>query len=223
MITLYSHNKAPNGWKVAIVLEELGLKYETKFLEFDSEPAIKGAEHVKYNPNGRIPTIIDHDNEDFTIWESNSIIKYLVDRYDKNNKISFPPGSKESYLVDQWMTFQVSGRGPYFGQITWFRYRHPEKVPTAIERYQKEAVRVISVLDGVLSNQKYLVGDKLTIADLVWYPWNYLLDTEVNLLQEASDSIKEEFKSYKNFHRWNASLKEVEGVKKAYESRNHAA
>jgi glutathione S-transferase len=85
-----------------------------------------------------------------------------------------------------------------------------------------QALRVVSVLDGVLANQKYLVGDKLTIADLVWYPWNRMLDTDVNLLQEASDTLKEEFKSYKNFHRWHKSLEEVSGVKKAYDARSQA-
>ena len=115
--------------KVAIVLEELGLKYDTKYLEFgNEEQGVKGPEHLKHNPNGRklflttlmfhsisnpmsgIPTIIDHDNNDFTIWESNSIIKYLLAKYDTGHKLSFPADTNESFLVDQWMTFQVSGQ-----------------------------------------------------------------------------------------------------------------
>jgi glutathione S-transferase len=109
-----------------MVLEALGLKYETQFLEF-SKNEQKAPEFTKYNPNGRestfdrldehganqltgIPAIIDHDNDDFVLWESNTIIKYLADRYDKENKIHFPAGSKDSYLVDQWMTFQASGQ-----------------------------------------------------------------------------------------------------------------
>jgi glutathione S-transferase len=109
-------------------MEELGLKYETKFLDFQSGEH-KAPEYTKFNPNGRkyiirtppkflasqqppigIPTIIDHDNNDFTIWESNTIIKYLVDRYDKDSKIHFPFESREYYETDQWMNFQVSGQ-----------------------------------------------------------------------------------------------------------------
>jgi len=216
MITIYSHKSAPNGWKVAIILEELGIQYETKYLEFGDDPkvGVKGPEHVKHNPNGRIPTIIDHDNNDFTLWESNSIIKYLVERYDKENKIHFPSGTNEAHLVDQWMTFQVSGQGPYYGQITWFKFAHSEKVPSAVERYQKEALRVISVLDSALSKGKYLVGDKLTIADIVFYPWNYVLVDNPNLVQETP--LAEELKKYKNFWRWHEEIGALETVKKVY-------
>jgi len=220
MITLYSHKKAPNGWKVAIVLEELGLKYETKFLEFGAdEPGVKGPEHLKLNPNGRIPTIIDHDNNDFTLWESATIVRYLVDRYDKDHKLSFPAGSAESYLVDQWMTFQVSGQGPYFGQALWFKHRHPEKLPSAVDRYQKEIIRVVSVLDGVLAKQKYLVGDKMSIADISFYVWDYyLFFNPPDLL--ADSPYKEELMKYKNFLRWHEEVGQMETVKKLYEQRN---
>jgi len=215
MITLYNHNTAPNGWKVAIVLEELGLKYESKYLEFgDGDTGVKGAEHVKLNPNGRIPTIIDHDNNDFTLWESNTIIRYLVERYDKDRKISFPAGTNESFLVDQWMTFQASGQGPYFGQISWFKRSHPEKIPSAVERYQKEAIRVISVLDSVLANQEYLVGNKITIADISFYVWDYPLLNPTYLLRDSP--FEAELQKYKNFLRWHEEVEQLESVKKAY-------
>jgi len=218
MITLYSHKRAPNGWKVAIVLEELGLKYETKLLEFGAEePGIKGPEHLKLNPNGRIPTIIDHDNGDFVLWESNSIIKYLIETYDKENKLQFPRGTKEYFLVDQWMTFQVSGQGPYYGQVTWFKLMHPENVPSALERYRKEVIRVLSVLDGVLANQKFLVGNRLTAADFVFFPWNDLIFNPPNMLDDSP--YRAEVENFPNFLRWHETIKQHPSVKKAYEDR----
>lgn len=85
--TLYTHNGGPNGWKVAIVLEELGLSYDSIYLDFNSGEH-KEEKHTKYNPNGRIPTLIDHQNNDLVIWESNAILLYLVGKYDKDHKIS---------------------------------------------------------------------------------------------------------------------------------------
>lgn len=111
------------------------MKYETKFLDFGKGEQ-KDPEYTKYNPNGReyqhlippmaeemlmkmlscfpgIPTIIDHDNNDFTLWESIAIMKYLVETYDKEKKLFFPGGTKESYQVDQWLAFQSSGQVSY--------------------------------------------------------------------------------------------------------------
>jgi len=169
------------------------LKYETKFLDFNTGEQ-KAAEYTKFNPNGRIPAIIDHDNDDFVLWESIAIIKYLVDRYDKDNTIHFPAGTKESYLVDQWMLFQVSGQGPYFGQAAHFIKYHPLQLPTAIERYQKEVIRVISVLDEVLANQDYLVGDKPSIADFTFVLWNMSLDFLLGRSELSEDELKKKYK-----------------------------
>jgi len=206
MITLFSHKGGPNGWKVATVLELLELKYETKFLEFSE---MKTPDYEKFNPNGRIPAIIDHDNDDFVIWESNAIIAYLADRYDKDRKYSYPHGTKEAYLIDQWMTFQASGQGPYFGQLSYFCGYHPEKIPSAIERYRKEAMRVTSVLDGVLASRPYLLGDKLTIADLTFIPWNVRLPVRIN-----GSPFEEELAGYKNTLKWHEGLLELPAVKK---------
>ncbi|KAI0713200.1 thioredoxin-like protein [Fomitopsis betulina] len=166
--TIYTAPRAPNGWKVAFVLGELGLEYESVYLDLDTDEQ-KGAAHTTYNPNGRIPTLIDHSNADFVIWESCAIMQYLVDRYDTAHRISVA-GADEHQL--QWLFFQASGQGPYYGQASWFLVYHPEKVPSAIERYSKEIVRVLGVLEGVLSKQEWLVGGKCTIADIVFITWN---------------------------------------------------
>ncbi|KAH9921024.1 thioredoxin-like protein [Fomitopsis serialis] len=168
--TLYTHKGGPNGWKVAFVLSELGLTYESVYLDFNKGEQ-KAPEYTQYNPNGRIPTLIDHKNNDFTIWESNAIIVYLAEKYDTAHRISAAtPEDKIKQL--QWLFFQASGQGPYFGQAIWFKVYHQEKVPSAIERYQKETVRVISVLDGVLKKQEWLVGDKVSVADISFVSWN---------------------------------------------------
>ena len=213
--TLYTHLTGTNGWsvqlsriirihthydvlyltrKVAVVLEELGLTYESIYLDFGKEEQ-KKSPHVDYNPNGRIPTIIDHKNGDFVIWESNAIFLYLVDKYDTEKRLTVTD-ENEKHVLNQWLFFQASGQGcvpccahirmtrpmltdaharsPYFGQAAWFMHYHPEKIPSAIERYQKETQRVVSVLDGVLAKSPsgWLVGGKVTIADLAFITWN---------------------------------------------------
>ncbi|OJT13983.1 Glutathione S-transferase 2 [Trametes pubescens] len=171
--TLYTHSVGPNGWKVAIVLEELGLDYHSVYLAFDKGEQ-KSPEYTKYNPNGRIPTLIDHKNNDFVVWESGAIITYLAEKYDPEGKIS-AKGFEEKMKQLQWLFFQASGQGPYFGQAGWFMRFHPEKFPSAVERYQKEILRVLGVLNDVLSKQEWLVGDKCTVADLCLIPYVALL------------------------------------------------
>ncbi|GJE90968.1 glutathione S-transferase [Phanerochaete sordida] len=185
--TLYTHDRGPNGWKVAFVLEELGLTYESKFLDFNAGEH-KGPEYLKLNPNGRIPALVDHKNNDFIIWESNAVIQYLVDRYDTAHKISVAPGTDEYYTQLQWLYFQASGQGPYFGQVAWFVVYHPEKVPSAVERYRNEVRRVLGVLESVLSKQEYLVAGKPTVADLAFLTWNNIAET---FLLENFDFAKE--------------------------------
>jgi glutathione S-transferase len=109
-ITLYSHAGGPNPWKVAIVLNELGVPYNSTF------PKVKEQPYLSINPNGRAPAIED-PNTGITLWESAAIVKYLIDTYDKDGKISYS-SSPEKYLQDQWLAFQISGQGPYFGQVS---------------------------------------------------------------------------------------------------------
>ena len=97
--------------------------------------------------------------------ESNAILTYLVDKYDPEHKIS-ASNDADKYHQLQYLFFQSSGQGPYFGQAAWFANWHPEKLPSAIERYKKEILRVFGVLESVLSKQEWLAGDKATIADL---------------------------------------------------------
>lgn len=168
-----------------MVLEELGLTWEPVYLNFEQ---MKQPDYTKYNPNGRIPAIIDHRNGDFVLWyvpfsplrilspltsptirESNAIIQYLADKYDPEHQLSVAD-ENEKYTLTQWLYFQSSGQGPYYGQAFWFANAHPEKIPSAMERYRKEARRVLGVLESVLSKQEWLVGGKLTVADISFVP-----------------------------------------------------
>ncbi|VUC37053.1 unnamed protein product [Clonostachys rosea] len=114
------------------------------------------------------------------IWETGTIILYLIERYDTENQLHYDSLDKK-ILCKQWLMFQVSGQGPYFGQFT---YLHPEKLPSAIERYSNEIKRVLGILDGVLGaelNKEWLVGDRITYTDLAFMPWNDRLDATLGV------------------------------------------
>ncbi|KAI0360537.1 glutathione S-transferase C-terminal-like protein [Trametes cingulata] len=198
--TLYGH-MGPNPLKVAIVLEELGLDFETVVVDIRKDEH-KKPEYLKLNPNGRLPALVDHNNNDFVIWESDAILLYLVDKYDPEHKLSVAD-AEEKYKLLQWLFFQASGQGPYFGQAFWFERYHPERIPSAIERYQKEILRVFGVLDSVLSKQDWLVGGKLTIADLSFIIWNEGALTFTGIKQLQGVDIE---KQYPAFYKWHQKL-----------------
>lgn len=166
-LTLWAHTTGPNPWKVAMIIEELKVPYEIKFMDF---PDMKKAPFESINPNGRVPAIED-PNTGISLWESGAIVEYLVETYDKQNTISFAAGSKEYFETKQWLYYQMSGQGPYFGQAVWFTRFHPDKVPSAIERYVNEIRRVSGVLNRVLEKKEYLVGGKYSYADAAFVPW----------------------------------------------------
>lgn len=165
--TLRGRASSPNPWKVLMILEELKVPYETKPVDISD---LKKEPYESVNPNGRVPALKD-PNTGITIWESGAIVEYLVDTYDKQHTISFPPGSKEYYESKQWLSYQISGQGPYFGQAAWFTAFHPEKVPSAVERYVNEIRRVSGVLNRSLQNKEYLVGGKYSYVDAAFVPW----------------------------------------------------
>ncbi|KAH8930415.1 glutathione S-transferase [Atractiella rhizophila] len=201
--TLYSHDGGPNPWKVAIVLECLGLSYAHKFLDFKNGEH-KGPEYTKLNPNGRVPTLVDHKNNDFTIWESGAIILYLVDKYDTERKFSAAT-PEEKFIELQYLFFQASGQGPYFGQLAWFIFYHPEKIDSVHERYKNEINRVWSVLEDILSKREWLGGSKCTVADLAFITWN-----EIAFLMKAIDDPEK----YPRVFAWHKKMLEIPPVKK---------
>jgi len=212
-IKLYAHNTGPNPWKVVIVLEELGIPYDMELMDLS---AVKKEPYISINPNGRVPAIQD-PNTGITLWESGAIIQYLVDLYDKEDKLTFRQ-SPEKYLLNQWLHFQMSGQGPYFGQAAWFKNFHPEKLPSAIERYEKEVQRVISVLDTYLTGRDWLVGNKCTYADLAFVTWAQLVPwffKDAGGLDIAS--------KWPNYHKWMSAMEARPAVKKTLEMKAEAS
>lgn len=156
----------PNGWKISIALEELGLPYTVKPIAI-SKLEQKEEWFLKINPNGRIPVIIDHDNGDFRVFESGAILIYLAE---KTGKL-LPTDPKARSVVMQWLMFQMSGVGPMMGQANvFFRYA-PEKIQYAIDRYQREVRRLFEVLERQLETNTYIAGPDYTIADIALFPW----------------------------------------------------
>ena len=166
-ITLYGHATGPNPWKVAMLLEELKLPFTTTIVD---KADLKKPAYEKININGRAPAIQD-PNTGLTLWESGAIIEYLIETYDRNHDISFAPGTSDYYHAKQWLYFQVSGQGPYFGQAVWFKVFHPEKIQSAQDRYVNEIRRVSGVLNRALDRKTFLVGEKYSYADVVFLSW----------------------------------------------------
>ncbi|WP_324024121.1 glutathione S-transferase family protein [Aeromonas caviae] len=164
MIELYTA-ATPNGFKVSIALEELGLPYKVIPLDFATMEQ-KKPECLAINPNGRIPAIVDRDNGDFAVFESGAILLYLAE---KTGKL-LPQDPKRHSQAIQWLMFQMGGVGPMMGQANVFYRYFPEKIPAAIERYQKEGRRLFEVLDGHLAHYEYL-ADEYSIADIATWPW----------------------------------------------------
>lgn len=164
MITLYT-SSTPNGWKVSITLEEMGLDYAVKAIDL-AKGEQKEDWYVALNPNGRIPTIVDHDNDDFAVFETGAIMVYLTE---KTGQL-MPQDEKGRSLVMQWLMFQMGGIGPMMGQANVFYRYAPEKIPFAIERYQREGRRLFEVLDARLKEHEYLAGE-YSIADIAHWSW----------------------------------------------------
>ena len=164
MIELFT-SETPNGWKISIALEEMALPYEYRHIRL-SRREQKQDWYLELNPNGRIPTIIDHDNDDFVVFESGAILVYLAEK----TGLFLPRDVKGRSLVMQWLMFQMSGIGPMMGQANVFYRYAPEKIPYAIDRYQREVRRLLEILDRRLSAHEYLAGD-YSIADIATWPW----------------------------------------------------
>ncbi|KAI1660539.1 glutathione S-transferase [Daldinia decipiens] len=178
-IILWGHNSGPNPLKIHIILEELDIPFEHKIIVWEE---MKKEPFININPNGRVPAIED-PNTGITLWESGAIIEYIIDNYDKEHKLSYGT-SPEKYLIQQWIAFQISGQGPYYGQAVWFYRFHHEKLQSAIDRYVKEIERVRSVLDMHLSKSSsgWLVGGKMTVADLSWIMWEQIATFFIGLM-----------------------------------------
>ena len=169
MIDLYTWG-TPNGRKVSIMLEELGLDYNVHEVNIG-----KGEQHdpefLKVSPNSKIPGIIDTDGpggEPLNMFETGAILIYLAE---KTGSDLLPTEPRERAQTMQWLMWQMGGVGPMFGQAHVFMFNPKEEVPQARERYHKETKRLYGVMDRQLAGNKFIAGDDYTIADIAIFPW----------------------------------------------------
>jgi GST-like protein len=173
MITLYTW-PTPNGKKIQIMLEEIGLPYCAVPVNISKNEQFEPA-FLAISPNNKIPAIVDDEGpgskpgkpKPYSLFESGAILVYLASKTD----CLLGRNDRERFDVLQWLMFQMGGLGPMLGQAHHFRIYAPEKVPYAIDRYTKEAQRLYGVLDKRLSASRFLGSSQYSIADIAAWPW----------------------------------------------------
>ena len=197
MIDLYTWT-TPNGRKVSIALEELGLPYTTHAIDISKDEQFQ-PDFLKIAPNNRIPAIVDHDNG-LSLMESGAILIYLAD---KTGKLLAKSGDKR-YRTIEWLMWQMGGPGPMLGQVHHFVKYNKGKAPYAEERYLKEANRLYGVLDRRLAQREFLADD-YSIADIATWPWISRFEWQtIDLAQ------------YPNVKRWYLAMANRPAVQKGY-------
>lgn len=201
MIDLYTWS-TPNGRKVSIMLEEVGLPYQTHPIDITADDQFK-PDFLKISPNNKIPAIVDRDN-DYALFESGAILIYLAE---KTGKL-MPSEPLARMDVMQWLMFQMGGVGPMFGQTHHFHRFAKEKIPYAVNRYVGETKRLYGVMDKRLGETAYLAGNDYTIADVATWPW--VSRFEWHALDDNLDG-------FPNVKRWYSEIAARPGVQKGYD------
>jgi GSH-dependent disulfide-bond oxidoreductase len=194
MITVHTW-KTPNGRKVPIMLEEVGLPYEVRSVDIGKDEQF-APDFLRISPNNKIPAIVDDDaggnGEPLAVFESGAILTYLAE---KTGRFLAPSGP-DRYKALEWLHWQIGGLGPMLGQLGFFAVRSDEKVPPAILRFTEEADRLLGVMERRLAHSPYLAGGDYTIADIAAYPWTVAAAT---FLKEA---LAESLAGKPSVHKW---------------------
>ena len=193
----------PNGHKVTLFLEEAKLPYRIFPVNISKGDQFK-PEFLAISPNNTIPAIVDHEPADggkpVSVFESGAILLYLAGKTGK-----FIPATLRGQVEAlEWLMWQMGGLGPMLGQNHHFRHYAPEKIPYAIERYEKEANRLYGVLDKRLAGRDFILGKAYSIADMASYPW---------ILPERQGQDLDDFP---NLGRWHAAIKARPATVRAY-------
>jgi GST-like protein len=203
MIDLYTW-PTPNGFKVSIALEEMGLPYNVIPIDIGAGDQFD-ADFLKISPNNKMPAIVDHDPPDgggpFSLFESGAILIYLAEK----TGTFLPTEMRARSQVIQWLMFQMGGIGPMLGQAHHFRQYAPEPIEYAIDRYTNEANRLYNVLERRLNGRDYLVGD-YSIADMATMPW---------LRRPERQGV--EIDDYPNVKRWRQAILDRPAVQRGLE------
>ena len=192
----------PNGHKIHIALEELGLPYRVHAVNIRTGEQFK-PEFLAISPNNRIPAIVDPDGPDgrpMSLFESGAILIYLAD---KTGRL-LPASGEARYRTLQWLMWQMGGVGPMFGQANHFRAYAKEPQPYPIERYTNESNRLTGVLDKRLAQSPWVAGDEYTIADIAIFPW-----------MRGSEKRGVNIDEYPNVKRWFDAIDARPAVKRA--------
>ena len=202
MIELY-YWPTPNGQKVALFLEESQLKYELKLVDIGKGDQFTPAYIAISQPN-KMPAIVDRAPADggvpISVFESGAILMYLADKTQQ-----FIPGDMRGRVMAmQWLFWQVGGLGPMIGQRHHFERFAEQKIPYAIERYERETLRLVGVLDRHLAGRAFICGDRYTIADMASYPWIFAQATEEGL------------ERFPNVQRWHDAIAARPATKRVY-------
>ena len=198
MIDLYTWT-TPNGRKVSILLEELGVDYTAHPIDISKDEQF-APDFLKIAPNNRIPAIVDHDTG-IQMMETGAIMLYLADKYGK----FMPTGEKDRWAAIEWLMWQMGGIGPMLGQVHHFVKYNKGTSAYAEERYSKEAHRLYGVLDRRLEGQAYIVGD-YSITDMACWPWISRFEwQEIDL------------NDYPNVRDWYVRIAERPAVQKGYQ------
>jgi GST-like protein len=171
MIDLYTW-QTPNGRKVSIMLEEIGLDYKVFPINISKDEQFQ-PHFLEVSPNNRIPAIVDKDNNNFSLFESGAILMYLAE---KSGKLINKSNMDEYYRTIEWLMWQMGGVGPMFGQVHHFVKYNKGKSEYAEERYSKEARRLYGVMDKRLNKNQYISGKEYSIADISIWPWTARFD-----------------------------------------------
>ena len=183
----------PNGWKISIMMEELGIPYEIKYVNIGAGDQFE-PEFLKIAPNNRMPAIIDPEGPDgksISVFESGAILQYLGRKFNK----FYPSEERARVEVDEWLMWQMGGLGPMAGQTHHFRVYAPEKVPYAIDRYTNEVNRLYGVLNKQLEGRDFIAGD-YSIADMACIGWAQLWERQ-----------GQDIKQFPNMEKWIERMK----------------
>jgi GST-like protein len=167
----------PNGRKISIMLEELGLPYDVRPIDIGRDQQF-APEFLRISPNNKIPALIDEEAEggSLVVFESGAILTYLAE---KTGRFLAPSGAAR-YAAMEWLHWSIGGLGPMVGQLNFFSLRSPEKAPLATDRFTREADRLLGVMDRRLSESAYLGGGDYSIADMAAYTWTFFVSTRLD-------------------------------------------
>ncbi|MBA5778031.1 glutathione S-transferase N-terminal domain-containing protein [Stappia sp. F7233] len=177
----------PNGWKISIMLEELGVPYDLRLVNIGTGDQFK-PEFLQIAPNNRMPAIVDPEGPDgkpISLFESGAILQYLGRKFGK----FYPQDERKRANVDQWLMWQMGGFGPMLGQNHHFRIYAPEKLPYAMNRYLNETHRLYGVLNKQLEGREY-VADEYSIADMAIVGWAKLWERQGMELEAEFPNVK---------------------------------